>query len=216
MANFKTPPERHQFSKRLRTLRVHKGFRTARSFAARLDIDENRYTRYERAEVEPDLPLIVRMCTVLDVSPNDLLGFGPAAVGMTPGLSDNAQPLIDAHASDPPPSCEAVLHTSPSEFSRRAWQLAQAIVEIELAASHDPTKSNHTGSSPEGATLHKPLARLSAVTEHYSRLMSDPFQAIATLLKSPPLQQASDADQDRVAGLTERLIEAAGSSPRTT
>ena len=63
------------FAERLRTLRIPRGFRTARSFAKALDIDENRYTRYERAEVEPDLSLIRRICVMLGVSPNELLGL---------------------------------------------------------------------------------------------------------------------------------------------
>ena len=42
----------------------------ARNFARALGIEENRYTRYERAEVEPTLTLIHRMCELLEASPN--------------------------------------------------------------------------------------------------------------------------------------------------
>jgi transcriptional regulator with XRE-family HTH domain len=64
---------RTTFARRLRELRVPRGFRTARSLAQALGIDENRYTRYERAEVEPDLGLLVKICEVLALTPNDLL-----------------------------------------------------------------------------------------------------------------------------------------------
>src|SRR5262245_64318512 len=69
------PEVRSQFAKRLKAMRVHGGFERARYFAKALGIEENRYTRYERAEVEPSLTLIHKMCETLRVSPNELLGF---------------------------------------------------------------------------------------------------------------------------------------------
>ena len=69
-----TPEKRLLFAKCLRRLRSEGGY-TQRDFARALGIDENRYGRYERAEVEPTLTLLCRMSEVLRVSPNDLLGF---------------------------------------------------------------------------------------------------------------------------------------------
>jgi transcriptional regulator with XRE-family HTH domain len=69
------PAVRLEFAKRLRQLRIEKGFAHARDFARALDIEENRYTRYERAEAEPSFTLIHRICVTLQVSPNDLFGF---------------------------------------------------------------------------------------------------------------------------------------------
>ena len=69
------PAVRLEFAKRLRQLRIEKGFGHARDFARVLDIGENRYTRYERAEVEPSFVLLHRICVTLQVSPNDLFGF---------------------------------------------------------------------------------------------------------------------------------------------
>jgi transcriptional regulator with XRE-family HTH domain len=66
---------RDRFASQLRHLRAQKGFATARSFAQALGIEENRYTRYERGEVEPNLALLDKMCVTLGVSPNELLGF---------------------------------------------------------------------------------------------------------------------------------------------
>ena len=66
------PAVRLEFAKRLRQLRIEKGFVHAREFARALDIEENRYTRYERAEAEPSFTLIHRICVTLQVSPNDL------------------------------------------------------------------------------------------------------------------------------------------------
>ena len=69
------PEVRLQFAKRLKQLRTEKGFTFARTFAHALGIAENRYTRYERAEVEPSLTLIYKICGTLRVSPNDLLAL---------------------------------------------------------------------------------------------------------------------------------------------
>ena len=61
------------FAGNLRRLRIENGFRSARAFARRVGIDDNRYTRYERAEVEPNLNVLLKICDTLQVSPNELL-----------------------------------------------------------------------------------------------------------------------------------------------
>ena len=73
------PPVRAAFAKRLREQRVQRGFARARSFAHALGIDENRYTRYERAEAEPDLTLIHKICETLRVTPDELFGLADDA-----------------------------------------------------------------------------------------------------------------------------------------
>ena len=73
------PAVRVEFAKRLRQLRTERGFRHARQFARVLGIEENRYTRYERAEVEPSLTLIHQICVTLQVAPSDLLGLPKSA-----------------------------------------------------------------------------------------------------------------------------------------
>jgi len=70
------PSARTQFAMRLRQLRIARGFSSARHFSQALGIEENRYTRYERAEVEPSLTLLRKMCEALRASPNDLLAEG--------------------------------------------------------------------------------------------------------------------------------------------
>ena len=74
------PETRLRFAKCLRRLRSERGY-SQREFARALEIAENRYGRYERAEVEPNLALLCRMCEVLRVLPNDLLGFVGKANG---------------------------------------------------------------------------------------------------------------------------------------
>src|SRR5262245_66083095 len=113
------PEVRSQFAKRLKSMRVQSGFERARYFAKALGIEENRYTRYERAEVEPSLTLIHKICELLRVSPNELLGFaGAGGDGRTPG--GFAEPESDYGHRE-----------SPSEADRHAellaWRLASEI-----------------------------------------------------------------------------------------
>lgn len=75
------PAVRACFLDRLRELRVAK-FPSPRAFACALGMEETHYLRYERGEVEPNLPLIVRVCIVLDVTPNDLFPILPAAASL--------------------------------------------------------------------------------------------------------------------------------------
>ena len=77
MATLGTSPAdvRTRFGLRLKELRREAGFKTARSFAQVLNMQENRYTRYERGEVEPNLFNIGKMCRLLGVDANRLSGL---------------------------------------------------------------------------------------------------------------------------------------------
>jgi len=66
---------RTRFGLRLRELRLQAGFKSARSFALALNLEETRYMRYERGEVEPSLSNIRKMCRLLGVDANRLLGI---------------------------------------------------------------------------------------------------------------------------------------------
>ena len=102
------PTVRLAFSQRLRTFRAARGFKRARAFAAALELEENRYTRYERAEVEPTLTVLCKICDRLGATPNDLLGYV-------------RQPKT---APDP-------VSTSPvNTLDVLAWQVATAIVAL--------------------------------------------------------------------------------------
>jgi transcriptional regulator with XRE-family HTH domain len=57
-AKAQVPEERRIFAARLKELRFLRGHHTAKKFAQALGIEQNTYTRYERAEVEPSLTVI--------------------------------------------------------------------------------------------------------------------------------------------------------------
>ena len=70
------------FAVRLKQLRVLRGFRTARAFAQALEIDENRYTRWERGEVEPSVAMLGKMADVLNLPVDILVSGGDVAAGL--------------------------------------------------------------------------------------------------------------------------------------
>lgn len=70
------------FAVRLKQLRVLRGFRTARAFAQALEIDENRYTRWERGEVEPSVAMLAKMADVLNLPVDILVSGGDVAAGL--------------------------------------------------------------------------------------------------------------------------------------
>jgi transcriptional regulator with XRE-family HTH domain len=104
------PDARSRFAARLRRLRLQRGFARARFFARSLGIEENRYTRYERAEVEPSLTLLHKMCETLAVTPNELLGAA-APEGVPPAAAPRAEGRGE-------------------QTSALAWRLASAAVAL--------------------------------------------------------------------------------------
>ena len=67
------PESRVAFARRLEAARIAAGYDTKRSFANALGIEEARYTRYERAETEPDIPTLVGIKKLTGVSLDVLL-----------------------------------------------------------------------------------------------------------------------------------------------
>ena len=55
------PPTRKEFAKRLRNRRRDAGYRHARHFAKAIGVSETRYTKWERAETEPDITHINKL-----------------------------------------------------------------------------------------------------------------------------------------------------------
>jgi transcriptional regulator with XRE-family HTH domain len=195
------PPARAHFAARLKDLRSARGYKTARSFARALGIDENRYTRYERAEVEPHLTLIMRMCTALDISPNELLAPDELGKIRDPGADSRS-----ARASQPPgfgeagrhvpPSCPDASSTSPGwRRSAAAWRLAREAACLEQQGA----------GAPESGSLS--LANVRRVAQIYAEMQADPFAFIARLMERPELAHP-DAAEQRLAGLIDELVAA--------
>ena len=69
---------RRAFASNLKQRRLAAGYLRAAPFAAAVGLEEHRYLRYERAEVEPSLALIHRLSEVLNTTPGELLGAAPS------------------------------------------------------------------------------------------------------------------------------------------
>lgn len=165
------PEVRSQFAKRLKTMRTQRGFPRARYFARSLGIEENRYTRYERAEVEPNLTLIHKMCETLRVSPNELLGFSePRPFEFAPGLAEGAPGEI-AHA----PRREAA-GLGADAVSALAWRLAGEMIAIR----HEQTGKKAAGDALE--TMRETGAL-------FRSLQARPFDTATEFASDPALER---------------------------
>jgi transcriptional regulator with XRE-family HTH domain len=182
MAPVPAPAVRAEFARRLRVLRAQRGFERARHFAKALGIEENRYTRYERAEVEPNLTLIFEICQKLAVTPNELLGFAELEAGRAAGLGD-APPVARADG-------RAIADGGP-DLRALAWQLATeaAHVKAELRGSPKATAD--------------PLRLVRDTGRLYSRLEQDPFGTVAEIVDDPALQDGDGERKVRLAALIE-------------
>jgi transcriptional regulator with XRE-family HTH domain len=175
------PQVRLQFAKRLKNMRIEGGFQRARYFAKSLGIEENRYTRYERAEVEPSLTLIHKICELLRVSPNELLGFAGAGGegGRTP--SGFAEPEDDYGHRD-----------LPSEADRHAellaWRLASEITSIRNRQRVNPGD---------------PLAQARETGRLFQLLRSDPFNTVAGVLSDEALKDLAAERKEELAKLVD-------------
>lgn len=187
MTSTLAPHVRSQFAKRLKIIRAQKGFHRARYFASRLGIEENRYTRYERAEVEPSLTLIHKMCETLNVTPNELLGFGPSgqqAVGAQAGFADPSGDEAGQQGAD-----------GPDEASMRAWALASEAAALRRSASK-------ADDDPLGAVRETGLL--------YRGLQSEPFEAVAKLVDDPVFKSIGPAQKARLADLIRAFTDSLG------
>ncbi|MEZ5818643.1 MAG: helix-turn-helix transcriptional regulator [Hyphomicrobiaceae bacterium] len=176
-----TSSARLEFAQRLRELRIPRGFRTARSLARALEIDENRYTRYERAEVEPDLAMIRRICETLSVTPSELLGVSVARPpSVRPSDGSHPGPGIgepEAGASD----------QRPDLLSTAAWALAESAVEL--------MRKRQSAVRPSGVS-HPRLAVVAETGRLYRALMRQPYESITELLADANISEAGDADTE--------------------
>jgi len=183
------PEVRARFAQRLKTLRTRRGFDRARYFAQSLGIEENRYTRYERAEVEPSLTLIHKMCETLRVSPNELLGFpdlrphGSAVLD----LAEGAAPEILRHGETGAKGAHLV--------SLLAWGLAAEAV------------ANRHGRSVKSKPAGDPLAVLRETSALFSSLQAEPFETVAAILGEAALKDIGAEHKTRLAQLIEAYTE---------
>jgi transcriptional regulator with XRE-family HTH domain len=190
MAKTLAPEVRSQFAKRLKEMRIQSGFVRARYFAKSLGIEENRYTRYERAEVEPSLTLIHKMCEILRVSPNALLGFAESEGGGS----------VPSFAEGP-----AGENGSPADADARqrdllAWRLAS-----EVVAARHRHRARSKGSSD-------PLATKRDIAKLFQKLQSDPFGTVAEVVADDALKDLGSDRQSEFAELVDGYTESVAKS----
>lgn len=177
---------RAHFARQLRQFRVARGHRTARSLAKVLGIGENRYTRYERAEVEPDLALLQQVCQVATVTPAQLLL--PDKQTTRRNTLPNGSVGLEGAALHP--GRDASLRTAVEALT---WRLASAVI----------TCRNRADEPPVGAVL--PQVQLQETTALYRQLSEQPFDAINTIVSDPAIALAPTTAAQTIHELIDRL-----------
>ena len=172
MAQTLAPEARLQFAQRLKSMRLRHGFHRARHFAESLGIEENRYTRYERAEVEPSLTLLHKICDTLHISPNELLGFDRISEPVR-GFAESA-PEQSANGNDR------------LTQSSLAWRLASETVSIRQERA--PKKRD-------------PLEAFRETARLFQKLQSDPFGTVAEIAADDALKTLDAGRQSAFAEL---------------
>lgn len=190
MSKALAPEVRAQFAQRLKRLRVQSGYSRARYFARSLGIEENRYTRYERAEVEPSLTLIHKMCETLKVSPNELMGFADRAGSSMLFGEELAQ---YAQAGERPNKDLALI----------AWKLAS-----ETVGGRAKVRSR-------GKATEDPLAAARETGKLFQQLQSDPFGTIASIVADDTLKHLDAKRKAGIADLIEDFTAAAAKAAPT-
>lgn len=76
------------FAERLRKAREAGGYKSAAAFAGVLSLEEATYRKYERGASEPNYDTLVRICELLDVTPNHLLPMAKGRSKKETGGSD--------------------------------------------------------------------------------------------------------------------------------
>ena len=190
MAQTLAPEVRARFAQRLKTLRTQRGFDRARYFAKSLGIEENRYTRYERAEVEPSLTLIHKMCETLRVSPNELLGFPEPRHHGSAVLS-----LAETSAPDGARGPGEMGSRGTDPVSSLAWSLAAEAAAIRHGRG---AKSKPAGD---------PLAALRETSALFSNLQAEPFATVAAILGDAALKDMGAEHKTRLAELIQAYTE---------
>jgi transcriptional regulator with XRE-family HTH domain len=161
---------------RLKALRLAAGYAKARHFARELGISENRYTRYERGEAEPDFDLMRTICAKLGTTPNELFGWRPAGTSVAPVAAASsafagpgfAEPPLAPLSDDKSPSDAATSSSTLVELA--AWRLASAFGDAGVGLEPLP---------PGDA----PLGSLRLTAELFLQLRQAPLATVARLLR---------------------------------
>lgn len=64
--------------------------------ARRLGLSQNRYSNYTNGLREPDFGTFIRICRILGMTPDEVLGFGPAKGDQTTATRRRLDALLDA------------------------------------------------------------------------------------------------------------------------
>lgn len=201
-------PVRAMFGSRLKVHRAAAGYPTARAFARALGIEENRYTRYERGEVEPDLTMLERICERLGVGVGDLLPFGRVGTADLANGSDQVIRSDQVSRSDRVSRLDRATGfaegngrgPAPFETGDRviAWRIADIVAASEMG-------SVETGGDAGNVSFE----RLTRTAQLLAQIDTDPIGFAARIVRDQRVAALELAERDRLAGLIATLLDRA-------
>jgi transcriptional regulator with XRE-family HTH domain len=210
MVQHLTPLQRDTFANRLRIMRKERGFKTAKSFAEALGVDQNTYTRYERGEVEPNIGLLERIWDLLQLPSNGLIGHGKdaghsslamrlrdgaiaanqsASGRFAFGLSDGGDParyVVDM--ADAAPQSKTQL----GRQNALAWRIAQQLAHLGVGTPPDVKKG-------------EPSATMRATADMYQMLTTNPFEAVSVVSRDTVWLKTNDGERASIAHQLEQF-----------
>lgn len=188
---------REYFAQQLRNVRIARGYKTARSLARALGIDENRYTRYERAEVEPDLNLLQKICRLLNVTPNELLGT--TGIRQLNGMAHDGVAVVAGFAK---PQTEPTRGASGAVVTEAlAWRLASAVATAR-------TGSPGVARSQQPEAANPALEKLRETTALYRQIMARPITMISAIATDGALASADPGTVEQIHDISATLADA--------
>jgi transcriptional regulator with XRE-family HTH domain len=176
-----------EFPGSLQAARRGAGYASAREFARALGIHENRYSRYERGDAEPDLALLCKICTRLGKSPNELLGFGTPGPSSAAGFSDAVPQSLRRERTAPAHRSQDIEGTelpTLDPVDALIWSFCEQFLSRRPAA-RGTGKRTSRDQSPSSE----------AVAKLYMSLRPQPLTAVAALLTSDTYAARTAADK---------------------
>ena len=174
---------RDRFANRLRRLRQERGFAAARHFAQALGVPENRYTRYERGDSEPDLDDLYLFFEHLPASPNELFGVGSGMLSarQPPGFASGPQESLERAPGIAGGSgfSTAIEPLRRSDADAAAWHLATIVIR-------------HKRPKNTAVQDHLTFAELRETGLLFRALCNDPFDTISGLVTTPENEPSTD------------------------
>lgn len=197
--------------------RVAAGFQHASDCAKLLQIHENRYSRYERGAAEPSHDLLLRICEVLETSPNELFGFERRpvqnpSVGRPP-FSASGHGSAPGHGFGEIPQAPLTEAGAPPDKPRPASASPESDIDLDVVlwTFADAYRAALHAAAPGAAAR----ADIFVTARTFNDLRRQPLAGMAALIAADAVQSLPAEVRTRLTNMAARAIEAVVSRHRS-